>query len=123
MYDDFGYDGYVDEMGTMYDGGYGDESYMGYENMGYYKPYKPRHATPKNVKEEIAFQLGCYTNELKFEMLDELPQNWRHSCYFSGIMQVPVNNFIYEDGSVVYYTICPYFPDCNKVHVYVEKNF
>lgn len=119
--DDFGY---MEDMGTMYDGGYCDDSYMGgYDDMSYYMPYKPRHATPKNVKDEIAFQLGCYPNELRFEMLESLPQNWRHSCYFSGIIQVPVYNFVYEDGSLVYYTLCPFFPDCNKIHVYVERNF
>ena len=125
MYDDFDYTG---DMGTMYDGGYGDDSYMDYGDMAYgtmpySQVYKPRRATPKNVKDEISMQLGCYPNQLRFEMLDSLPKYWRHSCYFSGIVQVPVNSFEYEDGSWVFYTICPFFPDCNKVHVYIERNY
>ena len=32
-----------------------------------------------------------------------------------------VNQFIFDDGSNVVYAVCPFFPECNKVHYYVER--
>ena len=60
---------------------------------------------------------------LDFIKLDEPPslQNWKHSCYQSGVTKMIVNQFIFEDGSNIIYAVCPFFPQCNKVHFYVDR--
>lgn len=90
--------------------------------MGY-SGYKPLKATTRNVQDVIAMQLGCDPYNINFVKLDDLPplNNWKHSCYRSGVIQMNVNQFVFEDGSIVYYGVCPFFPQCNTVHYFVEK--
>ena len=68
------------------------------------------------VEEAIAMQLGVDAYNLDFIKLDEPPslQNWKHSCYQSGVTKMIVNQFIFEDGSNIIYAVCPFFPQCNK---------
>lgn len=116
MFDDFG--NYGAPMG--YDDGYYDDGYgygIGYSN------YKPIKATNRNVQDVIAMNLGCDPYAINFVKLDEMPpmNNWKHSCYMSGVTHMNVNQFIFDDGSNVVFAVCPFFPQCNKVHYYVER--
>lgn len=109
MFDDFG-----NPMGY-------DDGFMGY-GMGNYKPLR---ATNRNVQDVIAMQLGCDPYALKFVKFDEMPpmNDWKHSCFMSGVTHMNVNQFIFDDGSTVVYGVCPFFPDCNKVHYYVDNGY
>ena len=104
-YDDFYNDGYG--------GDYGYDSY----GQGIYKPMK---ATTRNVQDYIGFLLGVDSYSLDFDKVDEPPNlnDWRHSCYKSGVIKMEVNQFIYEDGSNIIYATCPF---CNKVHYYIDR--
>ena len=106
-------------LGMDYGMGYGMDYGMGY---GRYKPIK---ATTRNVQDVIAMQLGCDPYALQFVKLDEPPamQNWKHSCYFSGVTKMNPVQFIFDDGSTVIYATCPFFPQCNKVHYFVDRGY
>lgn len=133
MFDEYGNGFYGESCGMNMD--YGMDYGMGFGgDMGFndapmygggYGSYKPIKATTRNVQDVIAFQLGCDPFSLEFIKLDEMPpvQNWRHSCYQSGVTNMQVTQFVFDDGSNVIYGICPFFPECNKVHYYVERNF
>lgn len=122
---------YIDEygfpVGDMYDDGGDFNSDFGgmpeMSGMGYGMGYKPLKATTRNVEDMIAVQLGVDPINLEFIKLDEPPvfQNWKHSCYQSGVTKMVVNQFIFEDGSNIVYAVCPFFPQCNKVHFYVDR--
>lgn len=119
---------YIDEygfpVGDMYDNGVDfNNDFGGIPGVGYGLGYKPLKATTRNVEEMIALQLGMNPIDLEFVKLDESPvfQNWKHSCYQSGVTKMIVNQFIFEDGSNIVYAICPFFPKCNKVHFYVDR--
>lgn len=115
------YDGMYDNGMDM---GYGDEFGLN-SGMPYGRGYKPLRATNRNVQEAIAYQLGVDVMQLDFVKLDEMPNlnNWKHSCYMSGVTLMNVNQFIFEDGSNIIYGVCPFFPQCNKVHFYVDKGY
>ena len=105
MFNDYGYD--MDEFGY---GGYG-------------YGYKPIKATNRNVQDVIAMNLGCDPYMLEFIKLDEAPSvnDWKHSCLRSGVTHMNVQEFVFDDGSNVVFATCPFFPECNKVHYYVER--
>lgn len=120
-----GFGGYG--FNDMSDNGYyGDDYGMGMDDYSgmypNYGPYKPLKATTRNVQDVISEMLGCYPQELKFTKLDELPMSrWMHSCYMSGVTEMNVNQFVFDDGSTVTYAVCPFFPQCNVVHYHVDR--
>lgn len=112
-------------FGAGFDGGFGGDFGGfggGFNNFG----YRIRKATNRDVQEAIAFQLGVDIFSLDLVKMDDLPSSlndWKHSCYNSGVTLMNVNTITLEDGTLVYYGICPFFPQCNKVHYYVEKPY
>ena len=119
-------DDFSNPIGGLYDNGcelgfnenFGMDAFNNF-GMG----YKPLKATTRNVEEAIAMQLGVDAYNLDFIKLDEPPslQNWKHSCYQPGVTKMIVNEFIFEDGSNIIYAVCPFCPQCNKVHFYVDR--
>lgn len=105
------YDGFCDEVY-----GYEDECDYG-QGQDVYKPMK---ATTRNVQDYIGCLLGVDAYTLDFVKIDEPPNfnDWKHSCYGSGVIKMIVNQFIFEDGSNVVYATCPF---CNKVHYYIDR--
>lgn len=100
--------------------GYGD---MGYSGYGYGMNSRPPKATSRNVQEEIAYRLNSDMTYIDFVKLDELPDinDWKHSCLLSGVVHMNVEEFIFYDGSRVVYGVCPFFPECNRVHYYIDR--
>lgn len=118
-YDGFGGDG-VDMMGGFNDG-CGVDFGMDMNMRG----YRVMKATNRNVQDCIAMQLGVDPSQLDFEKLDDLPNqnDWKHSCFNSGVTKMNIFSFPFEDGSNIVYGICPFFPQCNKVHYYVDRAY
>lgn len=119
---------FPEEFGYPMDDSFGD--YGGFNNglgMGFNDyGYRVKKATNRDIQEAIAYQLGVDLYNLDLVKIDELPNNpndWKHSCYFSGVTIMNVNEIMLDDGTVVYYGVCPFFPQCNKVHYYVEKPY
>lgn len=117
-----------DEYNDFYDESCGfDDLGMGFQDPMFsgYDGYKPMKATNRNVQDAIAMALGADPYYLDFVKLDDLPDthNWRHSCFQSGVTNMTVNQFMFEDGSNIVYGVCPFFPQCNKVHYYVDRGY
>lgn len=74
--------------------------------------------TKKDIEYELTNFLRLPRYGVKWNSLDERPQDWKHACVSVGVTQMQERYFTFADGSIVYFTYCP---SCLTVTYFLQK--